>query len=328
VDEKLSMKQLASKIGVSTATISRVINNKGGYSKETEEKVLMAIKKYAYVPDAYAKNLRTNSSHTIGVVVPDITNEFFAKIARTIDSFFLKHAYSVFICDTNEDPEKETMHIRNLLEKNVDGVIYISGQTEIEDFQKKNIPVIYIDRCPRQADLLVASDNEYGGYLAAKELIAAGSSRLLFLRDSRDVSPVIARRNGFLKAMQEQEEQELQFYELNTEPSYAAAYRKVYEAIQSKLDIDGVFATNDHMALGVVHALDVLGYKVPDDVKVVGFDNISLSKFCNPPLTTIMQDTEKLGTEASKTLMKLIHGEAVLNKRISIPVKLKKRLST
>lgn len=322
------MKQLANKIGVSTATISRVINNKGGYSKETEEKVLMAIKKYAYVPDAYAKSLRTNTSHAIGVVVPDITNEFFAKIARTIDSFFLKHNYSVFICDTNEDREKETMHIRNLLEKNVDGVIYISGQTEIEDFQKKNIPVIYIDRCPKNADFLVASDNAHGGYLATLELIKSGSRRPLFLRDSRDVSPVIGRLDGFLKGVSEKKDVIEQYFELDTEPSYSAAYNKILEQIQDGLYFDGVFATNDHMALGVVHALDVCGYSVPTDVRVVGFDNISLSKFCNPTLTTIVQDTEKLGIEASKTLMKLIHGETITKKNISIPVHLKKRLST
>lgn len=130
--KKLSMIDIAEMAGVSIATVSRVINGNGGYSKSTEEKVLNIIKEFGYMPNANAKSLRTNMSKSIGVVVPDITNEFFAKIVRRLNNFFLKHRYSVFICDSNEDGKLEDMHINDLVEKNVDGIIYISGQTDVK----------------------------------------------------------------------------------------------------------------------------------------------------------------------------------------------------
>jgi len=328
LNTKLSMKDIAAKIGVSTATISRVINNKGGYSKETEKKVLEAIEKLEYVPDAYAKSLRTNSSHAIGVVVPDITNEFFAEIARVIDTFFLKHKYSVFICDTNESKEKEDIHIRHLIEKKVDGVIYISGQTDAESFIKKNIPVVYIDRRPRHADILIQSDNENGGYLATKELIEKGCKKILLLRDSRTVSTIINRRKGYLKALKENNLIYDSKYEIGVFPCYEEALNKITDLVKSGFDFDGVFATNDNMALGVVHGLNIQGLRVPEDVKVVGFDNVSLSKFCNPPLTTITQNTEKLGIAASEILMELINNGKIVDKNIIIPVTIEKRNST
>ena len=185
-EKKVSIVDVAKKSGVSTATVSRVVNQLGGYSKETEKKVLKTIKEYGFRPNVNAIGLRTKRSHCVGVIVPDITNEFFAKIVRILDIFFIKYNYSVLICDSNEDPELEARHIQDMFDKNVDGLIYVSGMESISPILKNHkVPVVFIDRSPKDAEVIVQSDNFQGGYLAAKELLKAGCRKPLLLRDYR-----------------------------------------------------------------------------------------------------------------------------------------------
>ena len=153
---KLSIVDVAKRAGVSTATVSRVINHNGGYSRETEEKVRRTIEECGFTPNANAIGLRTNKSRCIGVIVPDVTNEFFAKIIQELDFYLLKHGYSLLICNSNEDYELENMHIKGLIEKHIDGIVYISGQNEIKNINEiKHIPVVYIDRAPLNARMLI-----------------------------------------------------------------------------------------------------------------------------------------------------------------------------
>ena len=330
MDRRLSINQIAELAGCSVATISRVINNRGGYSKETQEKVERLIQEYNYLPNANASGLRTKRSHSIGVMVPDITNEFFAKIIRELDLFFLKHNYVLLICDSNEDSRLENMHLDNLIKKNVDGIIYISGQDEIKNMGHFTIPVVYVDRSPENAEVVIHSDNVQGGYLAAKELASKGCKRILFFGDLRYRSPVRRRREGYRKALEEAGLPYGGDLEICTYPDYESAKKKMAEVLREKgCYFDGVFTTNDMMALGTIHALEDNGYKVPDHVKVVGFDNISMSEFCNPPITTIAQDTKGLAVKSGEALMKMIQNKGRLKKKkLIIPVSLKDRKST
>lgn len=333
--KKISIIDVAKKAGVSTATVSRVINGNGGYSKATEEKVFKTIQECGFKPNVNAIGLRTNKTHSVGVIVPDITNEFFAKIVRTLDTFFLKHKYSVLICDSNEDYELEDMHIKDLIQKNVDGIIYISGQEEIKNIDSvQHIPIVYIDRCPNNAEYLIHSDNEQGGYLAAKELIEKGCEKIVLLRDGRNASTIRHRKRGFLRAYAEyginyDESQDM----ICIPPDYAEAKQAVTSRIEERgLDFDGVFATNDMMALGCLHAITERGYSVPEQVKIVGFDNISLSEFCYPPLTTITQDTEQMAVFSGEALLELM-GKNKSKRKLEkqermVPVSLKVRNST
>lgn len=327
--KKLSIIDIAKMAGVSTATVSRVINGNGGYSAETERKILDIIEKANYTPNLNAIGLRTNVSRCVGIVVPDITNEFFAKIVRVIDTFFLEQKYSVFICDSNEDERLEDMHINILMEKNVDGIIYISGHSDVREIDGKySIPVVYIDRKPDHADILIESDNVHGGYLAARELIEKGCKKILLLRDSRSVSPVRHRHRGFLKAMSEEHIESVEYFEENVSPDYQSSKAKVLEILGKGCSFDGIFATNDMMALGCLHALDEKGYKVPEDVKLVGFDDVSVSRFCNPPMTTITQNTDELGKLAAESLLKLMRKEEIKEREMIVPVSLNVRKST
>lgn len=329
-EKKVSIVDVAKAAGVSTATVSRVVNQLGGYSKETEKKVLRTIKECGFRPNANAIGLRTRRSHSVGVIVPDITNEFFAKIVRTLDIFFIKYNYSVFICDSNEDPELEERHIQDMFDKNVDGLIYVSGMEAIGSSVKSSqVPVVFIDRAPKNAEFIVQSDNYQGGYLAGNELCEKGCVRPLMIRDFRMASTIQQRRRGFLDALAEYGKTCEDDFEITILPDYKSAKEKVTEFLKEKgCCFDGIFTTNDMMALGAMHALAESGYSVPGQVKIVGFDNVSLSEFCNPPMTTIAQNTEQMALAAAEALLKLIRKEPIKQKEYVVPIHLEIRNTT
>lgn len=323
---KVSIVDIAKMAGVSIATVSRVLNQRGRYSRETEKKILKLVEQYNYTPNATAQTLRTNRSLTIGVVVPDITNEFFAKIVRVIEDRILPEGYSVFICDTHENEETENLHIQSLKAKNVDGLIYISGKTD--SHAHPGLPVVYIDRHPPSARTIIESDNVRGGFLAAEELIKKGCKRIALLQDYRKLSTVRQRRKGYEKAHQQYGLSLDPELTLNDAPNYQKAKECVAEALNRGLDFDGIFATTDTMALGAYHALREAGKKVPTQVKIVGFDDISLAKFCDVPLTTITQDTDAIGRLAVERLLDQMQGDTGVRQSITVPVTLNRRAST
>ncbi|MEY8353303.1 LacI family DNA-binding transcriptional regulator [Lachnospiraceae bacterium 54-53] len=328
--KRISIIDVAKKAGVSIATVSRVINQNGGYSKETEQKVRQTIEECGFTPNVNAIGLRTNRSNSIGVIVPDITNEFFAKIVRELDIFLLGRRYSLLICNSNEDYALENMHIRGLAEKHVDGIIYISGQNEIKRINEiKNLPVVYIDRAPKNAEVLILSDNEMGGYLAACELISKGCRRILFLRDIRYASTIRSRKNGYIRGLRDGGLSFSDELEMSCFPEYGEA-RSVMERLLKEKGcfFDGIFATNDMMALACINVLTENGIRVPGAIKVVGFDNVSITQFTSPQITTIGQDTRALALRAGETILKMIAGEEVPEKKTIIPVHLIVRKTT
>ena len=329
-NKRVSIIDVAKKAGVSIATVSRVINRNGGYSKETEERVRKTIEECGFTPNVNAIGLRTNRSNSIGVIVPDITNEFFARIIRELGASLLSRRYSLLVCNSNEDYMLENMHIKGLAEKYVDGIIYISGQNEIKKMNEiKNLPIVYIDRAPKNAEVLILSDNETGGYLAGRELIQKGCRRILFLRDIRFASTVRSRKEGFVRALQEKGMAFNEELEMSCFPEYAEA-RVVMERLLKEKGcfFDGIFATNDMMALACVNVLTENQIKVPGQVKVVGFDNISLTQFTSPQITTIAQDTKELALHAADTILKMIEDEEIKEKKTIIPVRLVVRETT
>ena len=329
-NKRVSIIDVAKKAGVSIATVSRVINRNGGYSKETEERVRKTIEECGFTPNVNAIGRRTNRSNSIGVIVPDITNEFFARIIRELDASLLSRRYSLLVCNSNEDYMLENMHIKGLAEKHVDGIIYISGQNEIKKMNEiKNLPIVYIDRAPKNAEVLILSDNETGGYLAGRELIQKGCRRILFLRDIRFASTVRSRKEGFVRALQEKGMAFNEELEMSCFPEYAEA-RVVMERLLKEKGcfFDGIFATNDMMALACVNVLTENQIKVPGQVKVVGFDNISLTQFTSPQITTIAQDTKELALHAADTILKMIEDEEIKEKKTIIPVRLVVRETT
>lgn len=329
-EKTISIKELAEISNVSIATISRVINKKGGYSKATEERILKLIESKSYQRNVNARSLRTKKSQTIGVIVPDISNEFFAKIVQSVEKQAIKYNYSVFVCNTDENIEIEKRQLSNLIGQFVDGIIYIGGGVQLEnDSQLFKIPVIYIDRYIDDKEIYIESDNFHGGYLAAQELIRSGCKKMVVMKDIRKISSAYKRYLGFLQAMKD--------YRMNfdnkllcdvTVISHKEAKEKTLELLDSGEVFDGIFATNDTMALGIMMALNERRIKIPNEVKLVGFDNISAAEMAGVPLTTINQNKQKMGELAVELLMDKILARKSNVRNIKIPVNLIRRKST
>ena len=335
--KQISMKEIARLSDVSVATVSRVINNNGRFSEETRKRVLDVIEKYQYSTNTVAKTLRVQKSKTIGIIIPDIGNDFFSTIVHQIESFFFERGFSTFICNTDKSKEKERAYIKSLDSKMVDGIICISGQEEIEaSLLSRNIPIVTIDRRPKMTNNLaiIESDHFQGGYLATKHLIEKGCKNLIVLTKKNRLSPDNDRIAGFKKALDEHRipftDQSIVETSDTRKGNFDAAREAIRKELISKRAFDGVFATNDWMALGVIKELSESGMKVPEDIKVVGFDDDKIARYSEIPLTTIRQDVHRVAEVASELFYKLLTEEDVIikQKHIKIPVELIVRKTT
>ncbi|MEQ6389031.1 LacI family DNA-binding transcriptional regulator [Bacillaceae bacterium S4-13-58] len=328
----ITMKEISRILGVSTATVSRVLNNSGGYSEGTKKRVLDVLEKYNYQTNVVAKSLRTRQSKTVGVVVPDITNEYFASIALAVENFFVPYGYSIFIYNTSANIEKERLLLRDIVSRGVDGLIYISGNPDVPlEAHKNNIPVVCINRHKQLNSEIsvVESDNFQGGYIATEELLKQGCKRILMIRDKRDIIPQNERFKGYRKALADHDIpfEKLLVQEITFDAFHSA--KCVNELISASVSFDGIFASSDILAIGSLKALRENQIPIPADVKVVGFDNNSFGEHSYPPLTTINQDKTQLGESASRLLLDLMEKE-MKDKRMEIvlPVNLVKRDTT
>ena len=313
----ISIKKIAELAGTSVATVSRVINHNGRYSKETEEKILQIMEEYNYQPNYLAKALRENKTNLIGIIIPDITNMFFAKIYRAIELELYQHGYLPVLCDTNEDKELEEKYIENLNYLRFAGLICLNG-TQLR--LPSNLPTLYVDRQPEQAEnediYFIGCDNFQGGYLATEALIKSGRKHISMIIHDKLIATQKERYNGFARAMQD--------YGIPLNPDYMLTVEQItYNdgyAITGKLfdktrGIDGIFYSSDILAIGGLNYLKDHGISVPEDVSLIGFDDIPLSAINN--LTTIQQQTALMGQTAARTIIDLIHDRKVEKKQIT-----------
>lgn len=335
-NKTISIKEIAKLANVSVATVSRVINNNGRFSEETRKKVQAVIDKYGYTTNMAAKSLRMSKSKTIGLVVPNINNEWFSQVVLVIEKFFFERSYSVFICNTSQDDDKEISYFKSLDSKLVDGIICISGREDIPSSAiKRNIPIVCIDRKPKDNSdaFYVESDHYHGGYLATKELLDKGCKSILIVSRNKTLSVNKQRLEGYKQALKDYDmpiHEELVLLLDKDSSNYEGAKNAVRELLDKNIKFDGVFGTNDWRAYGALIALNERNIKVPEEVKIVGFDDITISRYCYPPLSTIQQNTGALCEKASHLLLDLMEENHINNdvKHITIPVSLIQRETT
>ena len=302
-----TIREVAEIAGVSYATVSHVINNTRLVSPETRERVLAAMDALNYRPNALARSLRQGKTNTIGLVLPDSANPFFAEISRGIEDEAFKKGYSVFLCNTELDTKRELFYVDVLSKKQVDGIIFVAAgdQADSLDFLlQRNMPVVMIDRnVPNVEGDAVLTDHQLGGYLATRHLLELGHTQIACIAGPSSITPSAERIIGYRKAL---EEAGLPFEE-------NLVIRGDYHA-QSGMDITNsllkmnprptaIFALNDLMALGALRAAAEAGYSVPKDLAVVGYDDLEIARFTNPPLTTIAQPKKEIGAQAINLLV-------------------------
>jgi len=319
-----TIKDVAKKAHVSVATVSRVINQKGYVNEETKQMVLQAIEELNYVPNELARSLFQKKSHIVAVMMPHLTSYYFSDLLEVIEDETINANYRLMICNSKDDPTKESKYLKIFDQYNVDGIILISNTNRIEDYLALNIPMIEIDHNLSDAIPSITSNNLMGGKLAAEKLVSNGCKKIIHFRGPSGLLTVQDRTAGFQSVLKENNIQchtyDLAF--LSPDP------KDIENKILSHLDADGIFCDSDVIAILAIQALKRAGKKIPEDVQVIGFDNIQLASMFEPKITTIEQSTLSIGKAALKSIMRLINGEELDYFHQTIDVKLIERDTT
>lgn len=310
---KITIKEIAKMAGVSTTTVSMIINNKAGnISQGTKDRVLNLMKEHNYVPNVMARSLVTKKTHTIGLVIPDITNPFFPEIARGVEDKANQEGYNVIYCNTDDRTIKEERYIEMLLEKMVDGIIFTASSKRIEGFKNPmnvKIPVILMDREIEFAGIKakITGNNRLGAYEGVKHLFEYGYKRIVFISGPLVNKPSLDRFEGYKKALKEFQQQSILVLEGDYKIDWG--YEAVKKLIARGEAFDGIFCGNDLIAVGVIKSLKEEGLRVPEDVGVVGFDDIYMARLLDPELTTVRQPNYEMGYRAAEMLIDVISGK-------------------
>lgn len=324
-----SIKDVAKEAGVSIATVSRVLNEVDVVNEETKKKVQEAIKKLGYRPNIVARSLKTQRTKTIGILVPDISSQFYPEVVRGAEDVANIYDYNVMLCNSDFDLEKEKEYLKVLREKMVDGLIYMSSYLDsemldlINELQVNTVLVESKDEAGKLPSVTI--DGVQAAYDGTKYLVDNGNKNIAFIGPHKDrPNAWSARFEGYIKALKdsgiEPNEDIMYFKDLRSNTGYDGI-----EKILEKQKIDAVFCSSDEIAMGVINALRDNGIKVPEDVDVVGFNDIYTASIFYPKLTTISQPMYDMGSIAMRLLIKLINKKPVEEKHFVLPHDLVKR---
>ncbi|MBU3108413.1 LacI family DNA-binding transcriptional regulator [Clostridium gasigenes] len=311
---KTTLLDIANYVSVSTTTVSMVLNNKRiNVADSTRNKIFEAARELNYIPNALARSLSTKKSYTIGFVIPDIGNPFFAEMAKAIETEAEKQGYSMILCNTFNSGRKEEDYIKLLIGKLVDGVIIsASGEKNksIELLEGNDIPFVIADRHIYNEDNIngVFCDNMDGITLGVKYLIKKGYKNVAFVgADTKEISKN-SRLEYFKEISKEYNIFNSQLIE-EEEISLEGGIRATEKLINKNLPIDVIFYSSDVMAIGGMKCLLRSGYKIPGDIGILGYDNIGICSFIEPELTTIAQPIYNMGKESCNLLIDTINGK-------------------
>ncbi|HHQ0572348.1 TPA: LacI family DNA-binding transcriptional regulator [Listeria monocytogenes] len=327
--KKTSIKDIAKLSGVSVATVSRVINDNGRFSEETREKVLAVIKETNYQMNFSAKSLRMNKSFSVGILVPDISNYFFSSVVQQIEAILFDQGYSTIICNTGRNLDKEMAYLNMLESKMVDGLIVISGADEF-GFKYTNaengIPYVCIDRQPKdKKDTIFISSNHYqGAFEATEALIHAGVKSPVIFMHSRQSSSAKERLKGFQDALKKNNIRYDPDVSKFTVDLQIHDYQKsIITFVNEVTTMDGIFAINDNIALELLNLLPTIRKKIPNDIKVIGFDDTPQCNYTVPKLSSVKQNIPKIAQITVDNLITIIKNPKQ-KKRITeiVPVEL------
>lgn len=308
--KRVSIEDIAEAADVSTATVSRVFNNSSKVRQKTADRVLKAANKLNYRPDRVARRMRVKSTESmvLGLIITDVGNPFFSELARGVEDIAYQHNHAMMISNTDEDPEKEKFYIDSMLSEKVSGLIIApsKGSTSyLKDLKDKGYPIVCVDRYPNSLNIdTVTIDNERGAYMAVKRLTELGHKKIAIINGIEGISTTEGRFSGYKKALKEAGislSDELISFENYKESGGRAAIKKF-------LSLDNpptaVFSTNNLMTLGCFEEMYQQDVNIPEDIAIIGFDDMPWSVALNPPLTAIKQPGYELGLSAAELLFK------------------------
>jgi LacI family transcriptional regulator len=301
------IRDVAKLAGVAPITVSRCVNNSGYCSPETRAKVEAAVAQLGFVPNRLASGLRSKRSNTLALVLTDITNPYFTTIARGVEDIASDAGYTVIFCNTDESVSKEQMYVQMLLEKRVDGILLVPAQStpnSVALIQKHNIPVVVLDRrVPNIKTDLVRCDSEEGAYQLMRLLLSMGHREIALLNGPVNVSTAQDRLNGYRRALSEAGIPESTWQEYQGSFSQESGCEMTRQAFMNDPKPTALFAANNFIAYGALRALREMGVRVPEDVAVVGFDDLPPALVAYPFLTVAVQPAYEMGKKAIEILL-------------------------
>lgn len=323
-----TMTDVAKIAGVTQATVSYVINNSGEISDTVKKRVLEAAQELGYIPNIVARNLKTKKTNTIGILVPDVMNSYYSEMIKHTEKITREQGYFTFMCNTLHNPCIEDWYITSLIQQKVAGVVFCYGLSNRECYKKLynyNIPFVAIDDEIEQVELeapCVLLNNIKGSFLAVQHFISLGISEIAYCSEPLYNAALRDRYEGFKLAMQEFG------LKINEDMVYIAKDDDENEKIHlgaiatteilSRTKPMAIFASSDQIAFGVIKRLNELKWKVPDDIAVIGYDNVPFSSVITPSLTTINQPIMTMCMQGASMLLGAINGSKDVRKRITL----------
>lgn len=328
----VTIREVAERAGVSTSTVSHVVNETRYVSPAIHVRVRQAMAELGYQPNALARSLRVKRSQTLGMLVPDIANPFFAEIVRAIEEVAFQAGYSLFLCSSEGDLAKERLFANVLVEKQVDGIVFVAAGASVDVVERlvaRAVPMVLIDReLPGVQVDVVLADNLAGGKNATAHLAELGHRRIACITGPSELTLSAQRVIGYRATLQE--------YAIA--PDETLVRRGSFDfasglcLTQTLLDLPNrptaIFACNDVMAIGAMHAVLTAGLRVPEEISVIGFDDVPVAPYTNPPLTTIAQPIAGFGQTAIQMLLARIADKDLPAQRQTLPMHLIIRAST
>jgi len=323
-----TLKDVAEKAGVTVTTVSRVLNNRGYISEATRKKVYRVMKEMDYQPNELARSLSKNKANIIGVIVPSVMHPYFCEVVNYLEFYASRAGYKLMLCNSNHQKDKEYEYIKMLKSNKVSGIILSSRTENIENFLPVNLPVILFERDTSNRISSISCDNYSGGEMAARHLVACGCKNLIHISGIQNIlMPADARKDAFVRVCEDNQipykvfsTEETQFLSLDYEEA-------LEQIILSNPDVDGIFASSDVIAAGIIRVCSKNKIRIPEDIKLVGFDDIKLASLTTPKITTIHQPIEQMCACAIDILIRQID-DGFLPSKTVLPIFLFKREST
>ncbi|MCZ8514188.1 LacI family DNA-binding transcriptional regulator [Paenibacillus filicis] len=319
---------VAEKAGVSVTTVSRVLNNRGYISDATRRKVFGVMEELNYHPNEIARSLLRKQSNIIGLIIPNVSHPFFGELANDVEFFAHRNGFKVLLCNSRLEPAKEREYIEMMKRNRVDGIIMGSHTLEVGDYESLPYPIVTIDRRIGESIPYISSDNYRGGELATRLLIDKGCRKIAHICGSLELDLLANLRTDAFESMATRSG----IHHLTIQTDMDVFNQEQYEDMIRRLfrehpDIDGVFATSDIIAAFAVKIGRTLGKRIPEELRIVGYDDVKAASWLQPSLTTIRQPIREMSELAVELIRKQME-EAPYERENILPVELIERDTT
>ncbi|MFZ3578243.1 catabolite control protein A [Virgibacillus sp. DJP39] len=328
----ITIYDVAREANVSMATVSRVVNGNPNVKPSTRKKVLTTIQQLGYRPNAVARGLASKKTTTVGAIIPDISSIFFAELARGIEDIATMYKYNIILSNSDQNKDKELQLINTMLEKQVDGILFMGGtitDEHVEQFKTSSVPVVLAATYDETGTIpSVNIDYEQAAFEATKFLIEKGNKAIAFVAGEDDTMINKQKHSGYQRAHKESGMALKDEYLIKGDYTYDSGIEAYKQLFALETRPTAIFVSSDEMALGVIHGAQDNGVNVPEELEVFGFDNTKLASMVRPTLSTIVQPMYDIGAVAMRLLTKYMNKENVSEKKVVLPHRIIERNST